>query len=173
MTEHTPTDPSGSLDGSPVIVHKDGEEGGLVIGSLSGRILTPIMERPEWSEGLAVAKLAERAQFYESRLGKNVTGDSLINFADLGWVCVDATGEEMETEADPEFRMNALAEAIGIDRVDDISAESHDDLTGQQAYVVTDESHDYAKVSGPKAIEWTEALAEAAEDSKRKTGTAD
>ena len=150
------TVPSGSLDGDPVIVHKAGEEGGLVIGSLSGRILTPIMERPEWSEGLAVAKLADRVQFYETRLGKDVTGDKLIAFEDLGWVCVDAVGEEYEQEADSEYRMNAIAEAVGIVRVDDIDLESTEDLPGQQAYILTDESHDYGH-SEAAAVDFTEA----------------
>lgn len=165
MTETT--GPSGSLDGAPILVHKEGEEGGIAIGSLSGRILTPLMERPEWTEGLAVAKIGDRVEWYQSRLGKDVSGDQIINFLDLGWVCVDAVGEEFETDADSEHRMDIIAEATGVIRSNDLSDERQDDVTGEVGHVLTDESHDYGH-GQPKAIEWTEALAEAAKDSERK-----
>lgn len=165
MTETT--GPSGSLDGNPIVVHKQGAEGGIAIGSLSGRILTPLMERPEWTEGLAVAKLGDRVEWYQSRLGKDVSADTIIAFEDLGWVCVDAVGDEFESEADSEFRMNIIAEATGVIRSDDLSDERQDDTTLELAHVVTDESHDYGH-GQPRAIEWTEALAEAAKESERK-----
>lgn len=164
------TGPSGSLDGNPIIVHKQNAEGGIVIGSLSGRILTPLMERPEWTEGLAVAKLGDRVEWYQSRLGKDVSGDTVIAFEDLGWVCVDAVGEEFESEADSEFRMDIIAEATGVIRSDDLSDTVQDDTKGELAHVLTDESHDYGH-GQPRAIEWTEALAEAAKESERKVSS--
>lgn len=168
MTETTGT--SGGLDGSPILVHKQNAEGGITVGSLSGRILTPLMERPEWTEGLAVAKLADRYSWYQTRLGKDVASDKIVAFEDLGWVCVDAVGEEFETEADTEFRMNIVAEATGTVRTDDLSSTEQDNTTLELAHVVTDESHDYGH-GQPKAIEWTEALAASAKDSVRKTAT--
>lgn len=161
------TGPSGSMDGNPIVVHKANAEGALAIGSLSGRILTPIMERPEWSEGLAVAKLGDRVEWYQQRLGKDVSADTVVAFEDLGWVCVDAEGGEMEITADSEFRMDIIAEATGVIRSNDLSSIEEDSTIGELAHVITDESHDYSH-GQPRAIEWTEALAEAAADSERK-----
>jgi hypothetical protein len=82
--------------------------------------MTPTDQRPEWAEGLAVALLAERMIFYTGRLGP-VAGRSaweagVVAYQDFGWVKIDTEGNEVEVEADAEFRMNLLAEAIGIDR---------------------------------------------------------
>lgn len=163
----TTTGPSGSLDGHPILVHKEGAEGGITIGSLSGRILTPIMERPDWSEGLAVAKLADYASWSQSRLGKSVVDYKIIAFEALGWVCVDAVGEEFETEADAEYRMNVIADHVGILRTNDLSSAEQDDTDGELAHVLLDETNDYQH-NQPRAIEWTEALASAARNSEKK-----
>jgi hypothetical protein len=69
-TDTMATDTPAGLDGQPVIVHKKDAEGALIIGSLSGRVIQPIMEQPEWAEGLVVALLSERHEFYMTRLGR-------------------------------------------------------------------------------------------------------
>lgn len=151
------------LDGKPVLVHKKGEEGALAIGSLSGRIITPIMERPDWSEGLAVADLAERHEFYTSRLGREQPLGDLVAFEDLGWVAIDASGDQAILEADTEYRMDIIAEATGVHRVSDLSSELQDDTAGEMAHVVLDETREYAH-NEPKALDtsWKDKLAEAA-----------
>lgn len=161
-------DTATGLDGSPVLVHKEGSPGALTIGSLSGRILTPIMERPDWSEGLAVAQLAERAGWYQTRLGKDVSKHSIIAFEELGWVCVDAVGNEFTTEADAETRMDIISELTGVVRTDDLSSTEQDhDADSELGHVLLDETRDYQH-NQPRAIEWTDALAGAAADSEKK-----
>jgi len=157
------------LDGKPVLVHKKGAEGGLAIGSLSGRILTPIMERPDWAEGLAVALLAERHEFYLSRLGpvfaEQRAADTVIPFEDLGWVATDAEGEQIELEADSEHRMDVIAEATGVIRTDDLSDSRQDDTTGEVGHVLLDETKDYDHADAPAFAPVAESEADA------KTGT--
>ena len=158
------------LDGKPVLVHKKDCEGGLIIGSLSGRIIQPIMERPDWSEGLSVALLAERHEFYVTRLGTPPGESPMIAFEDLGWVGVDAEGNAIELEADSEFRMDAVAESVGVLRTDDLSDYREDDTTGEVGHVLLDETREYAHT---ETKTFGEALAEAAVASEKalKTGT--
>lgn len=110
------------IDQSPIIVHKEGEEGALTIDRLNGRITTPHEERPDWAEGFAVAMLAERTDFYSKRLGEGTPQFIAINEAqaievsDLSWVGVNADGDEIEVEAEAETRMNMLSAALGMDR---------------------------------------------------------
>lgn len=105
-----------------IAVHKDGEEGAIHIDRLEGRVLTPADDRPEWADGLAAAMLAERVGWYERRLSSQlpeaVRSPDVIAFQDLGWVGVDAEGDEVELEADGEYRMEQLANMLGIDRED-------------------------------------------------------
>jgi hypothetical protein len=158
------------LDGKPILVHKKDAEGGLAIGSLSGRILTPIMERPDWAEGLAVALLAERHEFYLSRLGpvfaEQRDADEVVAFEDLGWIAADATGEQTELEADSEFRMDVIAEAAGVIRTDDLSDTRQDDTTGELGHVLLDESKEYDHQDAPAFAP------DKAAEADRKTGTA-
>lgn len=132
------------LDGKPVMVHKKGEEGALIIGSLSGRIIQPLMERPDWAEGLTVALLAERHEFYVSRLGTAPGESPMLHFEDLGWIGVDAEGEALELTADSEFRMDVLAETLGVIRTDDLSDTREDDTSGELGHVLLDETREYA-----------------------------
>lgn len=104
-----------------VIVHKEGDEGAVAIERLTGKILTPIMDRPGWAEGLVTALPQERLSYYEKRLGTSAALESLraapaIEYSDLGWVGVDAEGDELEIEANPDFRADMMAAALGIDR---------------------------------------------------------
>jgi len=103
-----------------ILVHYEGEPGALTIDHLTGIILTPNDERPEWSDGLAVALTAERAHFYQSRLGDAYAPPEAVEMRDLGWVAIDPeTGEATEIEADADYRMDVLAAATGLSRAPD------------------------------------------------------
>lgn len=170
-----------ALTGQSVLVHKSGAEGALAIDSLSGKITTPINERPDWSEGLAVANLAERHAFYNTRLGPEFAAqrmmDTLIDYADLGWVGADATGDLVELSADTEYRMDVIAEATGTVRTNDLSdASQTEDIPGQQAYVVLDETHEHRTSDADGGIvskTQEEKLRDAARDSEKalRSGT--
>lgn len=109
-------------NGPRVLVHKEGDKGAIHLDTLTGRVVTAADERPEWAEGLIVGLLKERDRWYTTRLGAaGYTDDhrhpEAILFQDLGWVAIDPeTGEEMEMEADSEFRMGVLATCLGVDR---------------------------------------------------------
>lgn len=98
-----------------VVVHKAEAEGALVIDRMTGMILSPIADRPDWSEGYACAILSEHRQFYTSRLGTYAEPE-LFAADDLGWIAVNHEGDEMEIDADAEHRMEVLAARLGIDR---------------------------------------------------------
>lgn len=105
-----------------LIVHKEGEEGTLQIEAASGKIVTTLDQRPDWAEGLTTALVQERISFYESRFGAGSTAfQSLMNdttaieFSDLGWLGVDAEQNELEVSADPHYRSEVVAKALGID----------------------------------------------------------
>lgn len=105
-----------------VIVHKDGDEGTLQINARTGKIVTPNDQQPAWAEGLTVALVQERVTFYEKRLGaestafKTLMGQTeAIEFSDLGWLGVDAQQQELEITADPSYRSEVIAKALGID----------------------------------------------------------
>lgn len=105
------TDEAGT-DYSAAVIHNPGHEGALVLDKLTGVILTPIMERPEWADGLAVALLSEHRQFYLSRTGKYNEPD-LYELQDLGFVGVNEQGDEVEIYATHEFRMDRLNMLLG------------------------------------------------------------
>lgn len=88
--------------GLEAIVHKQDHEAVITIDPMTGVILTPADERPEWAEELSLAQVAERHQFYSQNLGDNYTADmkmpGIMAFEDLGWLCtrdlgVDENGE--------------------------------------------------------------------------------
>ncbi|TPJ33698.1 hypothetical protein [Mesorhizobium sp. B2-8-3] len=105
-----------------IIITKTGEEGAIFIDHLEGKVLTAADERPEWADGLANAMLAERSGWYEKRLGKQLSAElarpETIAFEDLEWIGIDAEGDEVHLEADQDYRMDKLAEMMGIDRQD-------------------------------------------------------
>lgn len=101
------------------IVHKDGEPDTILL-SANGRIVTEAFDMPAWApDGVALAKLAERNDYYQRTLGAAaaapILGSNLINVRDLNWVCVDEDGEEVEYPVDQSFRDSVLAAVIGID----------------------------------------------------------
>lgn len=112
-----------------VLVHKEGEEGVFTIDRLTGRITTPIDERPEWCDGLATALIQERLKFYKDRLGDGtqfaaIEAATAIEYSDLGWIGVDAEGDEVEIEADPATRTEMLAAALGMDEEGELTDRS-------------------------------------------------
>ncbi len=105
-----------------LLVHKEGEEGTMVLDRLSGRIVTPLDERPDWAEGLTTALVQERVTYYEKRLGADSEAfkaiqdhTQAIEFSDLGWLGVDAEQHELEVQADLTYRSEVVAKALGID----------------------------------------------------------
>ena len=160
------TNTQSSIASTPTfLVHKANAEGGLAIDGLTGLVIQPLDERPDWSEGLVCALFVEHHNFYLSRLGKAPTLASPLAFEDFSWVAVNAEGDELELEADSEHRMNNIAEAVGVVRTDDLSDERQDDTTGELAHVLTDGSQDYTH---NEAKAFDEA---AVQDFTVKTGT--
>lgn len=108
-----------------VLIHRANVEGALIVDALTGLIAQPLDERPDWAEGLSCALLAERLNWYSSRLSPEAMAPlkrpEAIAYEDLGWVAVDAEGEPFEQEADAEHRMATLAELLGVSRPDDLS----------------------------------------------------
>ena len=108
------------------IVHKEGEPDTLLL-SANGRITTEMFDRPAWCpEGAAIALLARRNDFYQTRLGTELAtpllDTNIVNVLDLDWVTVDEEGEEQVIAADEEYRMGVLATALGVDREEGLIA---------------------------------------------------
>jgi hypothetical protein len=114
-----------------IVVHKEGAEGTLQVEHLTGKIITPVDQRPDWAEGLAACAPQERITFYQQRLTTKAKGGSevafnagdmqkireadAIAFQDLHWYGVNAEQEAIEIEADNEYRLELLAKMIGVD----------------------------------------------------------
>ncbi len=130
LNEHQDTD--FGTTGKTALVHKKDAEGSLTIDAFTGQVLVGQHDRPEWAEGLTVAQLAERHQFYTTRLGSLYTEEhkqpEVYAFEDLGWIGANAleepfvnpeTGQEEDFElfvvdASEEHRMEVLATVLGI-----------------------------------------------------------
>lgn len=104
------------------IVHKEGEEGTLMLDATTGKIVTPTDQQPDWAEGLTTGLIQERTSFYEKRFGKKSTAfrtmlarTEAIEYSDLGWIGVDASGAEKEIFADPTHRSEVVAKVLNID----------------------------------------------------------
>lgn len=106
-----------------VIIHKANCEGGLEVNAMTGIIVTPVGERPDWAAGFAVALLHERDLFYSKRLDPrdHNAHPEAIDSQDLGWIVINEDGDQAELDASPEFRMAVLAEYAGISRPADLS----------------------------------------------------
>jgi len=104
-----------------IAVTNEGHEGAIEIDRLTGQIVTPVDQRPEWAEGHAVALLAERTGYYEKRIGtlpEHLSSPDNMVYQDLGWLGVDIEGDEVEIEANADYRMNLLGELLGVDTTD-------------------------------------------------------
>ncbi len=98
-----------------LMVHRKDAEGTLMLDRRTGAIVTPIMDRPEWAEGLAVALLAEHREWYTKRTGSYVE-PQLFDMADLGWVGMTEDEGTAEVFADAEVRQERLSHMLGVDR---------------------------------------------------------
>lgn len=121
------------------VVHMEGKPETILL-SANGRIVTEPMDMPEWAHsGLALAKLAERTMFYQTRLDPQMAApileSNIINYEDLNWVATDEDGEEIEVPCNDEYRQNVLAQALGIDRetgeIENVITERYIDREGQ------------------------------------------
>lgn len=122
--------------GLQTIVHKADHEGAITIDPLTGQVTSPLSDKPEWAEELAIAQVAERHRYYGTALGPLYTADmkmpEAMAFEDLSWLCVrplpegaeptlDADGqpelfEQYVQDADEQFRSNFVAQATGIEQ---------------------------------------------------------
>lgn len=109
----------------PIIVHKEGDEGTLTIDALSGAIVTELDQRPDWADGLVAALHQQRLSWYELRLGaesaafKAIKDADAIEYADLDWLGIsEDTQDEITIEANPEYRSEVVAKALGIDTME-------------------------------------------------------
>lgn len=98
-----------------VFVHLADHDGMLIVDRMTGVILTPLMERPDWCDGLAIAILQEHQHYWESRTG-SYTQPQLFDMRDLSFIGMNSEQEEVEVSADPDYRMDILAERYGLDR---------------------------------------------------------
>ena len=133
-----------------LVVHLEGHEGTLTIDAMNGRITTDPHMRPDWAEGLALALLGERHKFYETRFGKGseaynaALAAEAIDKRDLSWLGVNGEQEEVEIDADEEFRMDVVAKVIGADRdegtmADDVIAER--EVDSQRTSMTAEQHH--------------------------------
>lgn len=125
--------------GLQTLVHKQGHEGTITIDPLTGSILTPTDERPEWAEEFSLAQVAQRMRFYAEAVGPDAIDNAfklpeMMAAEDLDWLCVrelgtDAAGntlyitnedgsqdpfEAWEQPADEEFRSEMVAVLSGL-----------------------------------------------------------
>lgn len=112
----------GSYTMKNITVHKEGEEGTILVDGASGKIITPLDQQPEWTNGLATCLVQERLSFYEKRFGaesdafKTIMNADAVEFSDLGWMGMSVEGgDEIELFADPAYRSEVVAKALGID----------------------------------------------------------
>lgn len=106
------------LSGKTALVHKTGEEGGLLIDAFSGVVIPGQHDAPEWSSGFSCALLAERHGFYNQRLGEAYANEhqspEAYNVDDLGWLALDDEGQEVEIDANLEYRQ-AVVKAVLVE----------------------------------------------------------
>lgn len=113
MSEH--------LKNQTLTVHKEGAEGTLQIDRLTGKILTPLADKPDWAQGLASAIPQERVTFYMQRFGTEgseieaVKNADAVAMQDLSWVGLDAAQEAVELPADHEHRLQVVAKVLDLD----------------------------------------------------------
>lgn len=101
-----------------LVVHKDNEEGGILIGRESGHIYTSSFDRPEWAAQFHNALLGEWTTFYKDRFGEAYMllhkQPAVFNFDDLGWIGMGEEGEEIEEPANMDYRLGVV-QAVLID----------------------------------------------------------
>lgn len=127
-----------------ILIHREGEEGGFEIelqgNGKTAKVATPPNELPDWAinEQIVSADMGERKEFYERRVGAEGYTDILgkeeaIQFQDLKWTAVDNEGDLVIIEPNHSWRLENLADILGLDT----SAESFDTMD-HDAMVVAD-----------------------------------
>jgi hypothetical protein len=119
-----------------LVVHKDGEEGGLLIGRLNGEVFMDGFDKPEWASGYFRADLNERKKFYADRLGEafaaSIQFPDALNAEDLAWDALDEELQEMEPiPASNEFRHQVLDAALQEAGIDLGLASETGEITGE------------------------------------------
>lgn len=115
-------------------VHKENEEGVLLIDAFSGLVQGDPMERPEWSAGLTCALVNDRQEWYTSRLGPLFTAEmqrpQAFNVEDLDWKTIEEDGlTEGDQPHDADYRMEVMAGIAGITRTNDPEVAIHPDAS--------------------------------------------
>lgn len=127
-----------------LLVHRDGEEGGFEIepqgNGNTAKVVTPPNDLPDWAinEQIVSADMKERREFYEQRVGAEGYTDILgkeeaIQFQDLKWTAVDNEGDLVIIEPNHSWRLENLADILGLDT----SAEAFDAMQ-HDAMIVAD-----------------------------------
>lgn len=167
-------DSASTTTGKTILVHKEGEEGSIQVDARTGKIVTGVDDRPGWADGLVVALLAERHGFYSQRLGPKYASDhadpSAIVFQDLGWIGVDAEGEECELEADSDYRMEVVASVLGINR-EDFESDEQFGATVAEAEIAMDQWRSDSEVAlVDESLSQTFGQGEGASETKKTSG---
>lgn len=113
-----------------ILVTKDEQEGGFYIipqGNGDTAMIDRSEELPEWaeSESLASADLKEHKEFYAKRVGADQYGELFSNtmgFEDLLWDAVDEEGDIVKIEPDQAWRLENLADKLGLEPFDELEA---------------------------------------------------
>jgi len=89
----------------------------IEINSITGTVVSDLDALPEWAEGLGVAVVSERSQYYRAAVGYvPVVGDErgieIINVADLEWVAKFEGEDESIVPADHEYRMAQVSSLV-------------------------------------------------------------
>lgn len=135
--------------GQHYVLHKDGEEGVLVVSRATGQITTPLNERPDWSEGLATALIQSRAHWWQARTAPEIAAkhldETVANADDFGFIGLDGDGIEIEIAASDEWRMEKMRELNAISDADLTSAaglelDLHGDTSAERITALEDET---------------------------------
>lgn len=118
MTQHT-----------RILVTKDEHEGGFYIipqGNGDTAMIDRSEDMPEWlDDGLASADLKEHREFYAKRVGADQYGslfDGTMNYEDILWDAVDEEGDIVKIEPDQTWRLENLADKLGLEPFDALDA---------------------------------------------------
>lgn len=160
------------LTGKVIHVHKQEAEGLLAIDAFTGQVIMDA-DTPEWAkeQGLVMAQLTERHVFYGKRLGDAYAQEhqspQMIAYEDLGWLCLvdngTASPHEAIVQADDEFRMNVVAEVLGLNRDADDAANAEplgSDASGWNVEMYSNQTRTQAELDELEAARLKEMAAD-------------
>lgn len=116
---------------SRILVTKDEHEGGFYIipqGNGDTAMIDRSEDLPDWLEdGLASADLREHREFYAKRIKgeayPELFGDTM-NYEDILWDAVDEEGDIVKIEPDQTWRLENLADKLGLEPFDALEADA-------------------------------------------------